>query len=187
MKMKKGFLKFTVMLVLAAIISLPGMASADYIQNWYENGVYNGTQQTWNTAEAFILTPGITWAGTGLSITSPTGWTTTIVNPQYALATSATAFVSSTSNWFYFTTDTTGPFQFDWVLSNTTTGSIVGVYDLTYTPGVGWTGVETLPTNYDAQSSGENRSPVPLPPSLLLLGSCLVGLCLLRGRKLSDS
>jgi len=44
MKMKKSLKRFSVMLVLAAIISLPGMASADYIQSWYENGLYNGTQ-----------------------------------------------------------------------------------------------------------------------------------------------
>ena len=184
MKMKKGLKRFSVMLVLAAIISLPGMASADYVQSWVENGLYGtpATYQTWNTAEAFILTDGITWAGTGLTITSGTGWTTTIVNPTYALATSATAFASSASNSFYFTTDTTaGPFTFDWVLSNAT-GTIVGVYDLTYTPGVGWTGTEYNP----ASPPEENRSPVPLPPSLLLLGSGLVGVALLCRKKTQE-
>ena len=32
--MKKNLSKFMVMLALAALICLPGMASADYVQNW---------------------------------------------------------------------------------------------------------------------------------------------------------
>ena len=73
--MKQDLLKFSVMLALAAIICLPGLASADYVQTWSENGLYGGTYKTWDTAEAFLHTPGISWAGTGLTIESGTGWT----------------------------------------------------------------------------------------------------------------
>ena len=54
--MKKSFLKFSVILALAAVICLPGMASADYVQTWSENGLYGSpaTQQTWDKAEAFL-------------------------------------------------------------------------------------------------------------------------------------
>ena len=63
--MKKILPKFMVMLALAAAICLPGMASADYVQSWSENGWYGtpDTQQTWDKAEAFLVSGG-TWTGT---------------------------------------------------------------------------------------------------------------------------
>jgi len=50
---------------------LAGIASADYVQTWMDNGLYGNppTLQTWDTAEAFLLSPG-TWTGTGLTINS---------------------------------------------------------------------------------------------------------------------
>jgi hypothetical protein len=194
--MKKNFLKFTVMLALAAVICLPGVASADYIQNWYENGLYGSpaTQKTWDKAEAFLVSGG-TWTDPGLTISSGSGWTTTLINPTYALATTKTAYISNPLEYFIFTTYATNrtatePFVFDWILWNGTT--IVGFDRLTWTPaaGGGWTFAESQvlgTSQITAQSSQENRSPVPLPPTLLLLSSGLVGLCLLSGRKLSES
>ena len=38
--MKKILPKFMVIVALAAAVCLPGMASADYVQSWYENGMY---------------------------------------------------------------------------------------------------------------------------------------------------
>jgi len=171
--MKKNLPKFMVMLALAAVVYLPGMAYADYVQSWSENGYYQGTLQTWDTAEAFLLSDG-SWTGTGLSF-SDTSWTATLVNPKYALATGP-----AYSGNFSFTThamDLTGIFSFDWVLSYK--GDIVGVDRLTWTPSGGWTVTEYAPDKAPA----ENRSHAPLPPSLLLLGSGLVGLGLLRRKK----
>ena len=185
--MKKNLPKFMVMLALAAVVCLPAMASADYVQSWYENGLYGNpaSYQTWDTAEAFLLSPG-TWIGTGLTINSGTGWTMTLINPRYALATTATAYVSNASEYFYFATratDLTGPFSFDWVLSSGGTiaegGKIVGVFNLTGTPSGGWTPTEYAPT----APPQENRAHAPIPPSVMLLGSGLVGLVLLRRRK----
>jgi len=178
--MKKDCLKLVMVLTLAAVIGLPGMASADYVQTWVENGLYGTppTYQTWDTAEAFLHSDG-TWTGTGLTINSGTGWTATLINPQYALAT-GDAYDSSTQGNFSFTTsatDLTGDFSFDWVLSYQ--GTIVGVYNLTGTPSGGWTGTEYDP----ADPPPENRSHVPIPPSMLLLGSGLLGLVLLCRRK----
>ena len=70
-EMKKNSLKLTVMAALAAVIYLPGMAWADYVQTWVENGLYGNlpTLQTWNTAEAFLLSP-VARTGTGLTINS---------------------------------------------------------------------------------------------------------------------
>jgi len=72
--MHKSLVNLVVVVALAATICLPGMAQADYVANWVENGWYGDppTLQTWNTAEAFLLSPG-TWIGTGLTINSGTG------------------------------------------------------------------------------------------------------------------
>ena len=191
--MRKDFLKCSVMLALAVAIWLPDMASADYVQFWSENGQYGPTnaQQTWDKAEAFLVSGG-TWTDPGLTI-AVTGWTATFINPTYILATGPT-FNSSLQGIFSFTTyatDRTGtdPFVFDWILSHGTT--IVGFDRLTWTPatGGGWTLTESpIPAaDFTAQSFQENRSPVPLPPTILLLSSGLVGLRLLRRRKLRQA
>jgi hypothetical protein len=191
--MRQDFLKCSVMLALAMAIWLPDMASADYVQFWSENGQYGPTnaQQTWDKAEAFLVSGG-TWTDPGLTI-AVTGWTATFINPTYILATGP-AFNSSLQGIFSFTTyatDRTGtdPFVFDWILSHGTT--IVGFDRLTWTPatGGGWTLTESpIPAaDFTAQSFQENRSPVPLPPTILLLSSGLVGLRLLRRRKLRQA
>jgi hypothetical protein len=169
----KTLIKYLIVMALAAKLCMPGVALADYVQTWLENGLYGNpaTPQTWNTAEAFLLSDG-SWTGTGLTF-SDAGWTATLVNPKYALATGPLH-----SGNFYFTThstDLTGPFAFDWVLSNT--GATVGVYNVAGTPTGGWAGIEyTDPVTYPP----ENRSHAPLPPSALLLATGLLGLLGLR-------
>ncbi len=168
--------------MMALLISLQGEARADYVQNWVENGLYGtpAVYQTWDKAEAFLLTPALTWTGTGLTIGSGTGWTASLINPQYALATTSTPYVSATQGNFYFTTssaDIAGTFSFDWVLSYG--GTIVGVDRLTWTSTGGWTYTEYAP----GAAPPENRAHAPLPPSVLLLGSGLVGVFLLSRRK----
>jgi hypothetical protein len=184
--MKKHLSKLVMILTLAVVIGLPGLASADYVQTWVENGWYGvpPAQQTWDKAEAFLVSGG-TWTEPGLTIAVGT-WAATLINPTYALATGPT-FNSVTQGNFNFTTYATDrtssdPFVFDWILWNGDT--IVGIDRLTWThtPGDGWTLTEfQVPAaQYIAWSSGENRSQAPLPPTLLLLGSGLVGLGLLR-------
>ena len=170
--MKKNLPKFMVMLALAAVVCLPGMAHADYVQSWSENGWYGtpSTQQTWDKAEAFLVSGG-TWTAPGLTI-ALTDWTATLINPTYILATGPT-FNSSSQGIFSFTTyatdrTATAPFVFDWILSHGTT--IVGFDRLTWTPatGGGWTLTESpIPAaHFTEQSSQENRSPrcPSLPP-----------------------
>jgi hypothetical protein len=170
----KTLVKWLILLSLAGTICLPGMASADYVQGWVENGLYAGSYTTWNKAEAFLLSDG-SWTGTGLTINSGSGWTATLINPTYALAT-GNLFDSSTQGNFYFTTsatDLTSPFSFDWVLSNDR--GIVGVQRSIYTPGEGWSYLDST-----SNPPLENRAHAPIPPTALLLGTGLLGLFWLR-------
>jgi hypothetical protein len=185
-EMKQNLPKFMAMLSLAAFVCLPGMADADYIQGWSENGRYGtpATQQIWDKAEAFLVSGG-TWTAPGLTIIEP-DWAATLINPTYARATGP-AFDSSVQGGFAFTTyatdrTSTDPFVFDWILSYGDT--IVGFDRLTWTPaaGGGWTFSESeIPAaQFAEQSARENRAAVPIPPTMLLMGSGLVGLILLR-------
>ena len=175
--MNKSLVNLVVMVALAATICLPGMAQADYVQGWVENGIYAGVVQTWDKEEIFLISPG-NWTGTGLSAFSGTGWSAHLVNSRYALAT-GTLYNPTVSGNFHYTTsstDITNPYTWDMFLWNGNT--IVGVQRSIYTPGGGWSYADL-----SANPPSENRSPIPLPPTLLLLGSGLVGLGLLRRRK----
>ena len=170
--------KFVFLLGLVAVISLPGNASADFVQSWVENGYYGSpsVQQTWDRVEAFLISPG-NWTGTGLGFPEA-GWTSTLVNPQYVVA-SGPSFNSSVTGNFYFNTsatDPSGPFVWDWFLWNG--GTIVGVQQSIWSPSGGWNFVEIT-----SNIPFENRSPVPIPGSLLLLGSGLLGLVSLGWRR----
>ena len=187
--MKKILPRFMIILALAAAICLPGMADADYIQGWSENGWYGtpASQQTWDKAEAFLVSGG-TWTAPGLTIAAM-DWAATLINPTYARATGP-AFNSSLQGFFNFTTyatdrTCTDPFVFDWILSYGNT--IVGFDRLTWTLAAGgdWTLTESqIPAaQFTDESSLENRSHAPLPPTMLLLGSGLIGLVLLRRKK----
>ena len=174
--MEKNFLKLIMILALAAVICLPGMAAADYVQGWTENGVYLDATQTWNKMEIFLLTPG-NWTGTGVTFTE-SGWSASLINPGYALATGPLYDPTISGNFNYTTssTDRTDPYTWDMFLW--LDDKIVGVQRSVYSPTGGWSY-----TDLTADPPSENRSHVPLPPTLLLLGSALVGLGLLRQRK----
>ena len=175
----KTLVKLLILLTLGAVICLPGMAYADYVQSWTENGIYQGVTQTWDKEEIFLKTPG-NWTGTGLSGFSAAGWSPLLqlINPQYALATGPLYNPTVSGNFTYTTssTDLTNTYIWDMFLWNGAT--LVGVQRSTWTSAAGW-----VYTDLTANPPFENRSPVPLPPTPLLLGSGLVGLALLRRRQ----
>jgi hypothetical protein len=92
-----------VLVALEVVISLPGVAAADYayVQTWYEKGLDGPPAElkTWNITEAVIETDGATWTGTGLSGLTP-GWTATLLSPTIALATKPTYDVGTSDNFF---------------------------------------------------------------------------------------
>jgi hypothetical protein len=178
--LKKHLAKLLVIVALAVVICLPGDASAEYayVQTWYENGLY-GTQptlQTWNIVEAVLLDTNFTWTGTGLSGLAA-GWTATLLTPQIALAYGPTYDVGQSGNFFFTTSaasSTDSAVSVDWLLWNGTT--FVGGQLLTLTSTGGYPGSELTQSPVPPPA-------VPIPPSLLLLGSALMGLVLLGKKK----
>lgn len=176
--MKIKLLSYLAILALGAVICLPGMACADYVQPWTENGIYQGATQTWDKMEIFLKTPG-NWTGTGLSGFSAAGWSAVFINPQYVLATGPLYDPDVSGNFLYTTssTDRTDPYTWDMFLWNGAT--IVGVQRSTWTS-AGW-----VYSDLTADPPAENRSHIPTPPTLLLLGTGLLGLLGLRRKSRS--
>jgi hypothetical protein len=177
----KTLVKCLVVLALAATISLPGVASADYTytQTWYENGLYGtpALNKTFDMVEAILVTPGATWVGTGLSSISAPNWTLALVNPQTAQASApipGSPYDVSQSGNFLFTTTATAPTDtgvtFEWLLFNGST--FVGGELITFSSGGVW--------------SASELTHAPIPPSLLLLGIGLLGLIGLRRKSRRD-
>jgi hypothetical protein len=173
--------KSLVILALALVICLPGVASADYTytQTWYENGLYGtpALNKTFDMVEAILVTPGATWVGTGLTGLTASDWTVDLVNPQTATASAASLYDVSQTGDFWFTTTATSPtdtgVSFEWLLFND--GTFVGGALVTFSSGGVWSSTEL--------------THAPLPPTVLLLGTGLLGLIGLRrksGRNRKD-
>ena len=187
-EMRKNFLKFSVMLALAAVFCLPGMVSADYVHPWSEIiqlGSWDA-QLTWDRVEAFLV-PGSTGTDPGLT-SAETGLAPALTSPTSALA-PAPPINPSLQGIFSFlnSIDQTGtdPFVFDWIIRDGNT--IVGFDFLPWIPGADGTLILADFPILAAIISALFPSPtnVPLPPTVLLLGSGLIGLVLLHRRKRS--
>jgi hypothetical protein len=175
----KTLVKLLMLLALGAVIYLPGMAYADYVQAWTENGIYLGVTQTWDKEEIFLVTPG-NWTGTGLSGFSAAGWSAALINPQYALATGPLYNPTVSGNFNYTTSSTneTNPYTWDLFLWNG--AKLVGVQRSTWTS-AGW-----VYADLTATPPAENRVHAPLPATILLLGTGLLGLIGLRRKSGRD-
>jgi len=190
--MKGKFLSFLAILALGMVICLPSMAMAWTLPGtFYENGVDpNGVNHgQFDKIEVFMI-DGTTFDAPfiqGASIAS-VGWSSTLVNPVYTLATGPL-------------TNLLGPFTVE--LPDPSTQSHVLDYfvwddnNFLYSQRITWNGTGSggdyngwsfpiLPSNgttytYSGTSGTYDRAPIP--PSLLLLGSGILGLIVLCRRR----
>lgn len=186
MKMKKNFLKFTVMLVLASVICLPGMAAA-YLTGgtWIETGAETG-YAPFTKIEVFADAD-TTLTDVVLYGLSATGWTNTLVNSRYSVA------EGPPPGYVLFTWQFPDPGnqirEIEYLVwyGNTLISQQHLAFNQSgwYVPsGTGQWGY--YPGDGVHDISGDplpSKSSTPIPPTLLLLGSGLVGLGLLRRRK----
>ncbi len=156
------------------------IAVGDWTQVWQENGIYSGSPQTFTKMEIFVI-DGNPWQSPALISFSDSSWHfVSRPNPNYAVA-SGNAISPTPSSLFLFTTQgvdpQTNPFTWDLVWWNG--NNIVGFQRST------WNGVWQFQEILSPYPS-ENRSVVPIPASVLLLGSGLMGLGLLGWRRKSS-
>lgn len=178
---------FTVMAVLALIFCLSGVALAvtsigepqpadSWSQEWNESGVGN-----FNALEFFMISPAsIDLEAPGFRGFTTLGWTVGDPNPKYTFATN-TGGITSTNWTSYFTGSATAGTTFDFFAW---TNGILNGAPAEYAHAV-WNGGWTITAAGVQNTSGVgyNRSPVPIPPTALLLGSGLLGIGLLRFRR----
>jgi hypothetical protein len=174
--------KTILMLALGMLVCLPGMASADLIstgdpmeigswaQRFQENGV-----GTYDTMEFFIVSGATDFEAPGANNFSSSGWTGTVINPDYARATGS----DKTDMQFdvRWTSAQSVPFRMDFLAWD---GSILKEAVHADWSGGGWsfTGFALTQDYQDA-----NFSRVPLPPTALLMGVGLLGMVGLGWRR----
>ncbi len=148
-------------LIFAAALLLPGTASA-WTQLFEESGYGN-----FDKIEAFMVTDGIDFVGGWTGMTGE-DWTSSLVNPDYAVATGPA--INSMQMALSFSSGSSVPLQFDFL----------GWYgDVVVDParatwnGSGWSiaSIQVDPASYNRSSE-----PVPEPGTMMLLGAGLIGL-----------
>jgi hypothetical protein len=193
----KSLVKVLMVLALGAVICLPGLASAttsigvpctdtDWTQAMYEDGYAPYTSPNpspFDKIEVFMLD--------GTTLTLPffisfdhAGWSSSVVNGSYSVATGPTVTPSALLYYSFQIPDPSStPRNFDYLVWND--DHLVATQHVTWGPG--WSMPYFNGDGILASNGTEyDRSAVPLPPSLLLLGSGLVGLGCLRRRKIKD-
>ena len=166
--MKKGLLIFLVISI-SLSSGLSSQASA-WTYTIGDDGWWNATHYNLDKLEFFILSPG-TFANPSQTDFSVPGWQAAWVNPTYSVATGPGA--GAVSWTFHFADSSSGPITLDWLAYSD--GALRGDARVTFTGGS--FSYYNLP---DPEPSSYDRSAVPLPPSVLLLATGLLGLLELR-------
>jgi hypothetical protein len=168
--MNKKMLNLILVLALGMLICLPSIASA-WTYRIGEDGQWGGQHYAIDKMEFFIISGG-PFADPSQTDFSAAGWHATLVNPQYSLATGPGA------GSLYWTFNFAGPADesvtLDWLAYSG--GNLLGDVRVTFTgPGGSFT-YDTSPVSNPA--SYYDRA--PLPATILLLGTGLLGLIGLR-------
>ena len=116
--------------------------------------------------EGFIVSGNANFENPGIVVTSPSGWSSTLVNSNYAITTGPEASDGDLTTYFTGNPSTEN-FELDALLWDA--GNLVGGYAFN------WNGSDFILTQFITDPTGYNRS-VPEPATMLLLGLGLMGL-----------
>jgi hypothetical protein len=185
--MSKRFYKLVMTLALGVLICMPGMANASWTsvnQGWYDNYPEgNNPPVPVDQLDFTIVSGSATFDTTPLaSYGSPgfSGWTVTSYSPTYVVVTNPSAPTSATWEYIFSGSSPVANYNLVWY------GYYHGQFQVSENDIVGNGGVDFGPSGdgmYDYTYTPP-PDPVPLPPSVLLLGTGILGLVVLGwGRK----
>ena len=190
MKGRKTNLLFVVALVFGVGITVytAGLANATLISfgdpvegnSWWQR-FQESEVGSFDTVETFMMTDGVDFEDPGFKNFSVTGWSGSLINPDYALGTgSSTTFMQ----WdIGFSTDKSVSFTFDFLAwSDGVGGTLLEAARASWS-GIAW----NFTTIENPAAIKYNRSSVPDASILLLLGPALISLGMLGRRRKSKN